>query len=201
MYIPAWRMVVSSFVGVPFYWGCIHRPYREIRTARYPFLISLICGMLYVLPIYLRNATVQSRNKEIGLLEHAFPLLNTLAIGFFILLAINCLMITFYYWLFITDKETSDQRWIRALRAYHSAAFYQILLFAGYIWACRLDYSHGIVVLICVSCLKLAAVYAALRTEVRNGHPVSEPQAVDIDWVCKLGALCSLDVGLLWLTI
>jgi hypothetical protein len=201
MYIPAWKMISKSLLGIPFYWGQVRTPYRDIQTAKYPILTSLICGTLYVLPIYLRNAAIQSRDKEIGLLEHAFPFLATLAIGFLILLSINCLMITFYYWLFIADKGTSDQRWIRALKTYHSAAFYQILLFAGYFWAWRIDYSHGIVILILVSCLKLAAVYAALRVEVRNGHPAMESEAVDIDWVCKLGALGSLDVALLWLTI
>ncbi len=201
MHIPAWKMLTASLVGVPFYWGRLHNPYREIRTARYPILTSLICGTLFVLPIYLRNAVVQSRSKEIGLREHVFPFLYSLAIGFVILLAINCLMITFYHWLFMADKGTTEERWIRALRAYHGTTFYQILLFAGYFWGWRIDYSHGIVVLIVLSCLKLAAVYAALRVEVRNGHPPTEPEAVDIDWVCKLGALGSLDVILLWLTI
>lgn len=201
MHIPAWKMILMSLLGTPFYWDRVHTPYRDIQTAKYPILTSLICGTLYVLPIYLRNAAVQSQNKEIGLLEHAFPFLYTLAIGFVILFSINCLMIAFYYWLFIADKGTSVQRWIRALRAYHGAAFYQILMFAGYFWGWRIDYSHGIVVLIVLSCLKLAAVYAALRVEVRNGRPATEPEAVDIDWVCKLGALGSLDVVLLWLTI
>jgi hypothetical protein len=201
MYIPTWKILAASLVGVPFCWGRLHTPYRDVRTTQYPILTSLICGTLYVLPIYLHNAAAQSRSKEIGLLEHAFPLLYTLAIGFIILFAINGLMILFYHWLFMADKGTTNERWVRALRTYHGMAFYQILLFAGYFCAGRMDYSHGITVLICVSCLKLAAVYAALRAKVRYGRPAEEPEAVDIDWVCKLGALCSLDIGLLWLTI
>ncbi|NLH15099.1 MAG: hypothetical protein GX455_00835 [Phycisphaerae bacterium] len=201
MYIPPWKMLVSSLVGVPFYWDYLHTPYRDIRTARYPILTSLICGTLYVLPIYLRNAAAQSRSKEIGLFEHAFPLLYTLAIGFIILFSANGLMIVFYHWLFMADKGTSDDRQIRALRAFHGAAFYQILLFAGFFCAGHMDYSHGIVILIFVSCLKLVAVYAALRAEVKYGREATGPEPVDIDWVCKLGALCSLDVALLWLTI
>jgi hypothetical protein len=204
MFIPAWKMISMSLLGIPFYWGRVRTPYRDIQTAKYPILTSLICGTLYVLPIYLRNAAIQSRDKEIRFLEHAFPFAYTLAIGFLILLSVNCMMIAFYYWLFITDKGTSDQRWIRALRTYHSAAFYQILLFAGYFWAWRVDYSQGIVVLIVLSCLKLAAVYAGLYSEIKKGGLILTPESLvpeDIGWVCKLGVLCGLDVGLIWLTI
>lgn len=217
------KLMGMSLLGIPFYWGHLRIPYYEIETSKYPLLASVLSGILYVFPVYLNNAIVQGRFRDIGFLDHIFPFITTIIVGIVVLFSMNCIMVAFY-WLLIYDEKDSIYRWVRARRIFSISAFYQFVLFLvlAFFWCWQILRGTGIsgyyiskIILLLFTCVKIGAVFSAIRAELLFGNQHTSLAATEQDTSnlnyklsnphyisqCILGVLLSLDVILIWVTI